>query len=153
MTEVRALSGAHIRALYQLAVAPEQQTFVAPNGITMSQAPFEVGSEVYGLWAGDTAVGLIALIDMAVPGVEVMDFEDTNGLFVWRLMVADGAQRKGHGRAAMQFAIEAARARGRSSISTSAVEGPGSPIPFYQGMGLELTGRYIDEEAELLMTL
>ena len=76
MPEFRPLAKNHIRDLYRLEVRPDQTKFVAPNGVTMAQWPFEPGSMVFGIWEGETAVGLLAMIDFSHPEADLQEGED-----------------------------------------------------------------------------
>ena len=41
--------------------------------------------------------GLIALIDLGQPGQKLEAHEDPDSIYIWRLMVAEHHQGKGHG--------------------------------------------------------
>lgn len=152
MVEIRKLTRGDVRALEALAVAEAQAGFVSPNGVTFGQAMFEGGSEIYGMWSGEEALGLMALVDMAHPEAELDEGDDPNGLYVWRLMVDADAQGRGAGRAAMAFAIDEARRRGRTYVCLSCVDEPGSALPFYEALGFRRTGK-VDgyEEHEMIL--
>ena len=60
--ERRRVEKDHLRALFRLKVAEDQAGLVAPNEITLAQAAYEPGGYVWGLWEGDIAVGLLAMI-------------------------------------------------------------------------------------------
>ncbi len=76
MPEIKPLERKHVRALYFMTIRPEQQDFVSPNGVTMAEAPFEPGSEVFGIWQDDTPVGLLAVIDFSHPNAQLEPGED-----------------------------------------------------------------------------
>ena len=117
----------------------------------MGQAPFEPGSEVYGIWDGETPVGLIAVIYMTHPDADITAGHDRDGIYVWRLMIAADVQRHGIGWAAMQFAIDTAKERGRAHVAVCCVDEPGSAIGFYEKLGFRRTGKVLgDEEHEMV---
>ena len=67
--------------------------------------------------------------------------------FLWRLLIDFEHQRRGYGRAAMMRVIGHLRARlGADERFTSVHRGPGSPDPFYRGLGFEPTGEWLDDE-------
>lgn len=144
--DIKPLAYEDVGRLYNVRTTVAQEDFVAPNGITMGQAPFEPGSEVFGLWEGDAPVGLLAIIDMTHPQADITEGHDRDGIFVWRLLVGAEAQGRGIGRAAMNFAIDVARTRGRSHVAVSCVEAPGSAIGFYEGLGFTKTGKMLDDD-------
>lgn len=150
MPEFRPLAKNHIRDLYRLEVRPDQTKFVAPNGVTLAQWPFEPGSMVFGIWEGETAVGLLAMIDFSHPEADLQEGEDPTALYVWRLLIGADHQRKGYGTAALDFAKAKRIEMGLSAIFISAVDEPGSAIPLYEKEGFVRTGRIVDGETELV---
>ena len=152
MPEFRPIAFEDVHVFYDLRTTKAQEQFVAPNGITMGQAPFEPGSEVFGIWEGPTPVGLLGVIDMMHPNADITEGHDRDGIFVWRLMVAADLQRRGVGRAAMAFAIDMARDRGRAHVAVSCVDAPGGAMAFYEKLGFKRTGKLLDEnEYELVL--
>jgi len=138
-----------LRSLLKIKVAPSQEGFVANNAVTMAQSIFEPGSEVFGLWDGEQAVGLIAIIDFAHPEQVNLPTDDPAKLYVWRLMIADDVQRQGYGQQALAFAEDMARERDKVGVVLAAVDKEGTAVPFYQRNGYHLTGRVIEGEVEM----
>ena len=137
----------HLSQLFRLEVKPEQDGQVAPNAITLAQAAYEPGGAVWGLWDGDTLVGLLAMIDLrghpeCMPGEE-------DAAYVWRLMVAADQQGKGYGARAMAEAATVAEEWGRSRVLLSAVDKAFGSIPFYERCGFSPTGNIVDGEVEM----
>jgi diamine N-acetyltransferase len=65
--------------------------------------------------------------------------------FLWRLMVADGFQRRGYGRRAVGLAIDHVRTLPRATaLLASWVPADGGPESFYRGLGFVPTG-HVDE--------
>ena len=149
MFEVRPLEKATLSSILRLEVAPEQRIFVATAPVTVAQSMFEPASEVFGLWDGETAVGLIGMIDFTRPDADLVEGEERGNFYLWRLLIGQGQQRQGYGSQALGFLIDRARAKGIARITLTAVEGPGTPIPFYERHGFTRTGRIIEGEVQM----
>lgn len=141
-----------VRPLFDLKVAPEDQTFVAPNEKTLAQAPYETGAYVFVIWAGNTRVGLIALLDFAEHEYLEED-DDPQSAFVWRLMIADEFQGLGYGTMALDLACEWARNRCRPRMFIQAVTTNHDAISLYERCGFVRTGVVSDGEAQLVKSL
>lgn len=92
--ERRRVEKDHLRALFRLKVAEDQAGLVAPNEITLAQAAYEPGGYVWGLWEGDIAVGLLAMIHPHEAG-GMEEGEDPDAAYLWRLMIGGGASGQG----------------------------------------------------------
>lgn len=137
-----------IGPLSKVQVGPDQQSYVAPNEITIAQARFEVGSFDFCIWDGETRVGLIALIDMSMyPDRAEMDHPEA--VYVWRLLIGSEHQGKGYGSAALTFAEEWGRARGLTRAQIQAAKSNMVAIEMYQRRGYTLTGLEDDGEVQL----
>ena len=150
MTQLRPLTRESVRPLLDLQVLPAQSTFVGSNAVTMGQAHFEPGTEIYGIWDNDVAVGMMAIIDMSHPE---QAHEDADSLYIWRFMIGANHQGHGHGNVALNFAIDLARKKQRTSVSLTSVDAEGCAIPFYERNGFRRTGKIIDGEAQLILHL
>lgn len=150
MPEIKPVEKAHVRALYRLKVRPDQETLVSPSGLTMSEAPFAPGSEVFGIWDGDTPVGMISVIDYSHPDADLDDDDDPNSLYVWRLLIDAAHQQQGYGTLALNFAKNLMNERGLPALYITAVDLPGSAIPLYEREGFVRTGRRVEDEPELV---
>ncbi len=153
MPEFHPFSSDTLRPLAGLKVRDEQTTFVASNLMTMAQSIFEPGSKIYGIWEKATPVGLLAVVDMYHPEADLDEGDDPDGIYIWRLMVDQAHQGRGHGRAALEFAKSIACERGRSKLVISVVDEPGGALPLYKKFGFRPTGRIVDGEVELIMGL
>lgn len=130
----------NVGEVYDLAVAPGQQEFVASNPWSLAQAY----AERHIAWpravvADGIVVGFIML---------QLDPDDDDGrpFQLWRLMIAADQQGKGHGRAAVSLGIEECLRRGATELFTSWVLGDGGPEGFYLGLGFQPTGEWDDDE-------
>ena len=144
------ISHQNLMKIISLEVSTDQQGYVAPNSITISQNIFEPGGWVRGLWDDDTPIGLIAMIDPTIkgPGSEPDDPQDA--AYLWRLMIDHTHQRKGYGHLAIAIAFQQAQTWGFGKLLTSCVPGARTPQPFYESLGLCPKGRMVDGEVELV---
>ncbi|MEX0968957.1 MAG: GNAT family N-acetyltransferase [Paracoccaceae bacterium] len=149
----RAVAWDNVNALLRLKLAPGQETFVAPNAVTIAQAAYEPAAELLALYASDAPVGLMALLDMTKDGPSITDDEPRDGAYIWRLMVDASQQGNGYGKAALDAAAAWAQARGLKKLYVSTVPGDGSPRPYYEASGFVATGDIVDGEDMLLRLL
>ena len=71
--------------------------------------------------------------------------------YLWKLLIDARHQRRGYGTAALDLVAEYFRARpGVEVMWTSAGQGEGSPIPFYERYGFERTGEIVFDDEVLL---
>lgn len=152
MLEPRPPTRESLEALLGLRVAPSQRGLVADPAMTLAQAQFEPGSFVWGLWEGDKAVGLMAMVDpRAYPFLEPGD--DPEAAYLWRLMIDAAHQGRGHGRRALDLAVAQTRAWGLNRLTAGVVDRADSALPFYMGYGFRPTGRMPHGEVEIVLHL
>ena len=73
--------------------------------------------------------------------------------YLWRLLIDERFQGRGFGTATLDLIVEYFRGRpGVEVMSTSAGEGDGGPIPFYEGYGFVRTGELVFD-GEILLRL
>jgi diamine N-acetyltransferase len=60
--------------------------------------------------------------------------------YLWKLLIDERFQRQGYGTAALDLVAGDYRSRGVATMYTSATEGQGSPIPFYERYGFVREG-------------
>lgn len=68
--------------------------------------------------------------------------------YLWRLLIDRLHQRRGIGRAVLDQLVAEVSSTGSSSLTTSWVEGRGSPKAFYERYGFVPTGRIVEGETE-----
>lgn len=73
------------------------------------------------------------------------------GYFLWRFMIAEGHQRRGIGRRAMQQVLEHWRELGVTAARTSVVPSNTGATRLYESLGFRLTGE--EDHGELVMSL
>jgi diamine N-acetyltransferase len=147
---LREITAEMVIPVIKLSVAEDQKGFVAPNAVSLAQALFAPEAWYRAIYAGDELVGFVMLADESLKSPPPA----RPAIGVWRFMIDARFQGRGLGRAAMLRVIEAVRARGLfDSIELSYVPGPGSPEPFYLGLGFRHTGRMEENEVVLELPL
>lgn len=74
--------------------------------------------------------------------------------YLWKLLIDERYQRQGFGTATLDLIVEYFRGRpGVEVLTTSAAQGDGSPIKFYECYGFERTGEVSDDEVVLRLRL
>jgi diamine N-acetyltransferase len=147
---LRPITADTVRQVTALAVAPDQQRFVASNAVSLAQALFAPEAWYRAIYVGDTLAGFVMLYDESLrdrpperPAIEV-----------WRFMIDARHQRRGLGRAALLAAIEHVRAkRCFASLELSYVPEPGNAEPFYRQLGFVPTGEMNEGEVVMSLTL
>jgi len=133
----------NVNDVLELAVAPEQATYVATNAKSIAQAHFEPKAWFRAIAAGDELAGF------------VMAFRDPEaGIFyVWRFMIDARFQGRGYGRRAMELLLDEARSDGVDEVTLNVVPGDGSALEFYRRLGFEETGDVDHGELRLRLVL
>jgi len=96
-----------------------------------------------------------AMISDDIPQA-ALDADDTlvGPYFLWRLLIDHRFQGQGYGRAAVGAVADYVRSRPNGTVLyTSNVDGDGSPLPFYLGLGFVRTGRLAEGEEVLALDL
>jgi diamine N-acetyltransferase len=146
---LREITSKTVRDVIQLAVAPSQQGFVAPNSTSLSEALFSVEAWYRAVYDGETLAGFVMLWDETLRP----DPPAAPNVGLWRLMIDQRFQRRGIGREVIRRVVEHIRAKGFTSISTSYVPGEGCPRDFYLGLGFLPNGEMDDDEVVLVLQL
>jgi len=144
IVELREVTSETVRAICRLEVAPEQTAFVAPNAVSFAEAYFEPKAWFRAINADDEPVGFAMLsLDPEKPEY-----------YLWRLMIAAGAQGRGYGRAAVRLLVDHVRTLPRATeLLVSWVPADGGPEPFYRGLGFIPTGEIHEGEAVARLAL
>jgi len=141
------VTDANVDRLLDLAVAPEQQGLVGSVAKSLAQASVRAPGRPLAIYDGEVPVGLLLLWDAR------RDPEDpADQLYVWRLLIDAGQQRKGYGARTMRWVIDEARRLGVASVALSHQMLPGHAGPFYEKLGFRYTGE-VDEDNEHRMEL
>lgn len=133
-----------VHQIMDLEVAENQSHLVAPNSMSIAEAYFQPKAWFRAIYADDEPVGFIMLYDDP----------DKPMYYLWRMMLAEGQQRKGYGRQAMDLLVEYVRGRPNATeIIVGSIPGEGSPQPFYEGYGFVDTGEVKGGETQLKLEL
>ncbi len=137
VVELREVTGDTVRLICGLQVAPDQRGFVAPNAVSFAEALFEPKAWYRAVVADDVPVGFVMLS---------LD-PDAGEYYLWRLMIADGLQRRGYGRKVLDLVTAHVRTLPNATrLLVSWCPGPGSPEPLYLGYGFVPTGEVEGDE-------
>lgn len=148
----------NLRGILGLKVTPEQESFVASNAVSISQAYFEKAAWFRAIEAGDEFVGFVMLFDPSLvedkSKKDKMTDKEREEMYLWRFMIDARFQGKRFGRDALDLVFEHARRRpGFKRVLASFVDAPGGPEKFYTGYGFTKTGNIPDGEVEIIMDL
>ncbi len=146
MVTLRPLTETNRAAVEALSVSPAQERFVSNVPDSLLEAAEEPdGRALY--WAvydDETPVGFVMISDeVGGPGYIPQ--------YLWKLLIDERYQRQGFGTATVDLIVEYFRSRpGVDVMWTSAGQGEGSPIPFYERYGFEQTGEIVFDDEVLL---
>jgi diamine N-acetyltransferase len=144
VVELREVTRDTVRTICRLETTDAQRAFVAPNAVSFAQALFEPKAWYRAIYADGVPVGFAMLS---------IDIEQTE-YYLWRLMIADGFQRRGYGRAALALIVDHVRSLpDATGLLVSWVPEDGGPEPFYTGLGFVPTGEVDDGEVVARLAL
>jgi diamine N-acetyltransferase len=123
-------------ALEALRVPEDQLGFINSVADAFREAEEEPDGRAiqFGLYDGETLVGFVMLSDEVGNPSYVAHF-------LWKLLIDEQFQRQGYGTAALDLVAGYFRTRGVDTMWTSASEGAGGPIPFYERYGFVRQGK------------
>jgi diamine N-acetyltransferase len=145
MISLRPLTDQNRDAVLSLRVSPAQEQFVSGVEESLAEAAEEPGGRAI-FWAvceDDTPVGFVMISDE-------VDCPGYTAHYLWKLLIDERHQGRGHGTATLDLIVAYFRERGVAVVSTSAGQGEGSPIPFYERYGFERTGDIVFDDEVLL---
>jgi diamine N-acetyltransferase len=147
---LRPIGDGNREAVEALRVSPAQERFVSSVAESLLEAAEEPDGRAL-FWASyseETPVGFVMISDeVGAPGYIPH--------YLWKLVIDERYQRRGFGTATLDLMVEYFRGRPDVDVIwTSAGQGDGSPIPFYERYGFERTGEIVfDDEVLLRLTL
>ena len=148
MVSLRPIDDSNREAVEALRVTPAQGRFVSGVADSVLEAAEEPGgcALYWAVYADETPVGFVMISDEVAPGSS-----DYIPHFLWKLLIDERYQRQGFGTATLDLIAEYFRGRpGVDVLATSAGQGDGSPITFYERYGFEQTGEIVFDDEVLL---
>ena len=142
MVSLRPLSESNRQAVEALRVSPSQEQFVSSVADSLREAAEHPDAHAlyWAVHADDTPVGFVMIADE-------VDSPEYIPHYLWKLLIDERYQRQGFGAATLDLIVEYFRGRpGVEVLTTSAAEGEGSPITFYERYGFERTGEVHSDE-------
>ena len=130
-------------------MSPSQERFVSSVAESLAEAAEHPDARplYWVVYAEDAPVGFVMIAD------EVAS-TDYRPHYLWKLLIDERHQRQGFGTATLDLIVEYFRARpGVEELTTSAGQGDGSPITFYERYGFERTGEVSEGEVVLRLEL
>ena len=149
MVSLRPLTASNRRAAEALRVSTSQERFVSGVTASLLEAAEHLDAQALSwvVYAKDTPVGFVMIADE----VASCDYQPH---YLWKLLIDERYQGQGFGTAALDLIVEHFRGRpGVDVLSTSAGQGDGSPIAFYERYGFERTGEESGDEVLLGLRL
>lgn len=147
---LRELTDANLDAVKALRTTRQQERFVSTVEESMLEAAEDVDgrAQMWAVYAGEQAVGFVMLSDTVIAPGYISQY-------LWKLLIDERHQRRGYGTATLDLVADLFRARSDvTAMWTSAGQGEGSPIPFYERYGFVQTGeRVFDGEVLLRLDL
>lgn len=145
---LREITAKTVRQVTSLAVAPDQQRFVASNAVSLAEALFNPEAWYRAIYVGESPAGFVMLYDESLRAAP----PPAPQVGLWRFMIDTRFQGQGVGAAALEQIIAHVKSKGLfSSITTSYVPGPGCPEAFYLRAGFQHTGKL--DEGEVVLEL
>lgn len=149
MVTLRPLSEANRQAAEALRVAPGQERFVSSVADALREAAEHPAAHAlcWVVYDGETVVGFAMVADE-------VDSPEYLPHYLWKLLIGERHQRRGIGTAVLDLVVAYFRDRpGAATLTTSAHEGNGSPIGFYEHYGFRRTGETHGDEVLLRLRL
>jgi diamine N-acetyltransferase len=146
VVSLRPISESNRGAVEVLRVSPAQTQFVSGVAESLLEAADEPdGRALYwAIYADETPVGFVMISDE-------VGSSDYIAHYLWKLIIDERCQRQGFGTATLDLIVEYFRGRpGVDVLWTSAGQGDGSPITFYERYGFEQTGEIVFDNEVLL---
>jgi len=146
MVTLRLVDDSNRPILEALRLAPGQDRFVSTVVDSLLEAAEEPDGRAiaWGVYYDETPVGFVMISDeVGAPGYIPQ--------YLWKLLIDERYQRRGHGTATLDLIVAYFRGRpGVNEMWTSAGRGEGSPLPFYERYGFVRTGQVVFDDEVLL---
>lgn len=146
MVTLRPIDESNRSALEALRISPTQERFVSTVADSLLEAAEEPDKRAiaWGVYDDETPIGFVMTSDeVGAPGYIPQ--------YLWKLIVDERFQRRGNGTATLDLIVAYFSGRpGVEEMWTSAGQGEGSPIPFYERYGFVRTGEVVFDDEVLL---
>jgi diamine N-acetyltransferase len=148
VVSLRPITDANREAVEALAVTPAQGRFVSGVRESILEAAEEPDAHAlyWAVYAEETPVGFVMIADE-------VGSPDYLAHFLWKLLIDERYQRRGFGTATLDLIVEYFRNQGVGTMWTSAGEGEGSPVAFYERYGFQRTGELHGNETLLRLEI
>ena len=148
VVSLRPITDANREAVEALGVRPEQRRFVSSVRESMLEAAEEPHAHAlyWAIYDDESPVGFVMIADE-------VDTPDYVPHFLWKLLIDERYQRRDLGTATLDLIVEHFRKRGVAVMWTSAMEGEGSPVAFYERYGFQRTGERHGDEVMLRLVI
>ena len=148
VVSLRPITDANRDQVEALAVAPAQRRFVSTVRASICEAAAEPDAHAlyWAIYDDEVPVGFVMIAD-EVGSPEYIPH------FLWKLLIDERYQRRGLGTATLDLIVEFFRAGGVREMTTSAGQGEGSPIAFYERYGFTRTGELHGNEIMLRLEI
>ena len=145
MISLRTIDDTNREAVEALRTTPAQERFVSGVTDSMIEATEEPGAhaEYWAIYDDETPIGFVMIAD-EVDGPEYIAH------YLWKLLIDERYQGRGYGRATLDLVVALFRARGVTDMWTSAGQGDGSPLGFYERYGFTQAGEIVFDDEVLL---
>jgi diamine N-acetyltransferase len=147
LREITSANRTAVEALTVTAVQADYVTGVAESLVEAAETP-DACPWYRAVYVDDKPVGFVMISD----GITVVNPDNLGPYFLWRLLIDQRHQGRGHGSAALGLVVEHVRARPDARVLTTSVgQGQASPIDFYLRQGFRATGQV--HQGELVLEL
>ncbi len=148
MVSLRPITDANRDAVEALAVTPDQRRFVSGVRESILEAAEEPDAKAlyWAIYAEETPVGFVMIANE-------VGSPDYIAHYLWKLLIDERYQRRGFAAATLDLIVEYFRNRGVGTMWTSAGQGEGSPVTFYERYGFERTGDLHGNETLLRLAI
>ena len=146
MVSLRPLNESNRQAVEALRISPSQEQFISSvtDSLRIAAEHPDAGALYWAVYSEDTPVGFVMIAD-EVRGRDYIPH------YLWKLLIDQRYQRQGFGTATLDLIVEYFRGRpGVEVLNTSAGQGDGSPITFYERDGFERTGEVSSDDEVFL---
>jgi len=154
VVSLRPITDANREAVEALAVTPDQGRFVGGVRESILEAAEERGAQAlrdaqalyWAIYAEETPIGFVMIADE-------VGSPDYIAHYLWKLLIDERYQRRGFGTATLDLVVEYFGNRGVRTMWTSAGQGEGSPVTFYERYGFKRTGDFHGNEILLRLEI